>query len=133
MTGQPPIDVRVDTSEFDEAMREMSANAEAFGRSLVGAFRQVAVAGGDLDEVLRGLVLRFADLALNQALAPLEDAIGGIFSQLAPGAAKSATTPMRPTSISFNVVTQNAQSFARSQSQISGMLARAVARGNRIL
>jgi hypothetical protein len=135
MTTDHPIRIDVDTSAFDAAMRDLSANADNFGKAFAGALRQAAVAGRDLDDVLRGLALRLASNALDRALAPLEQLLAGAASGLAQSAAGAFPTNAgaKSSSIVVNIATPDTAAFGKSQGQIAAMLARAVSRGSRAL
>jgi lambda family phage tail tape measure protein len=62
-----------------------------------------------------------------EAILPLQRSADGKLGVAAAGAGST------PVNVVFNVTTQDAQSFRRSEAQITGMLARAVSRGNRTL
>jgi phage-related minor tail protein len=62
-----------------------------------------------------------------EAILPLQRSADGRLGVAASGAGSA------PVNVVFNVTTQDAQSFRRSEAQITGMLARAVSRGNRTL
>lgn len=133
-TGDAPITIVADTSGFDEAMRDMAASAEQFGRVFSAAMSRAVVSGRDLDDTLRAIALRFADLALGRALSPLENAVSGLFANLAPAlsnGASAAAAPTSPPRITFNVNSPDVAGFGKSQAQIAAMLARAVGRGQR--
>ena len=133
MTEQAPIRVTADTSGFDAAMADMAKSTEAFGRIFAGTMSRAVISGRDLDDTLRSIALRFADMALGKALAPLENALSGLAGGLFSGAAAPAGSGLAPaaTKIVFNVASQDSASFAKSEGQITAMLARAVGRGQR--
>ncbi|RUM97334.1 phage tail tape measure protein [Pseudaminobacter arsenicus] len=60
-----------------------------------------------------------------EAILPLQRSADGRLGVAATG------TGGAPVNVVFNVTTQDAQSFRRSEAQITGMLARAVSRGSR--
>lgn len=62
-----------------------------------------------------------------EAILPLQRSADGRLGVAASGLAGAAVN------VVFNITTQDAQSFRRSEAQITGMLARAVSRGNRTL
>jgi len=135
MTEQAPIRVTADTSGFEAAMADMAKSTEAFGRIFAGTMSRAVLSGRDLDDTLRSIALRFADLALGKALAPLENALSGLVGGLLSGAGQGAATgtglASAATRIVFNVASQDSASFAKSEGQITAMLARAVGRGQR--
>lgn len=62
-----------------------------------------------------------------EAILPLQRSADGRLGVAAAGAGGA------PINVVFNVTTQDAQSFRRSEAQVTGMLARAVSRGTRTL
>ena len=147
-------------SEFDDvasrmepleaSLRELQGLADAFGQAMTTAFRQAVVDGRELEHVLKSLALSLAGRALSAALAPIGQGIGGIIggvfgggaagAGVGPGAASTLAGPAqrlgassRATGlhVTFNVSTPDAQSFRRAEAEVSAMLARAVARGQR--
>ncbi|GIL03334.1 MAG: hypothetical protein BroJett030_32330 [Alphaproteobacteria bacterium] len=136
MPNDAPIVIRADTSGYDAAMRDIARSTEQFGRVFAATMRRAVLSGRDLDDTLRSVALRFADLALGRALAPIESAIGGLLSGAFAG--HSGATPAvgaapAPANIVFNVTTPDVAGFAKSQAQVSAMLARAVRHGQRAL
>ncbi|WP_029003710.1 phage tail tape measure protein [Azorhizobium doebereinerae] len=170
------------------ALTAAQAPARSFGSALTDAFTGVAVKGRDLDDVISGLGQRLSNLALNAALKPLEQGIGGTISQIlgtafadggvlqgggvrafADGGVVSAPTyfPMSSgtglmgeagaeailplsrgadgalgvrtqgeagrTQVNVTVATPDPGAFRRSDAYLSGLIARAVARGQRSL
>jgi phage-related minor tail protein len=132
--AEAPIVISADTTGFDEAMRDISASTEQFGRIFASTMSRAVLSGRDLDDTLRSIALRFADLALSKALSPLENAVSNLIGGLAGGAAQAnpSSGPALP-QIVFNVATQDAGSFGQSQGQIAALLARAVGLGQRSL
>ncbi|MEZ5792522.1 MAG: hypothetical protein R3D34_17640 [Nitratireductor sp.] len=132
------IRISADTSAFDAAMRDISQSAERFGSTFSRSMREAVTSGRDLDDTLRGLALRFADLALDKAFAPLDQLAGNLFQAFAsvgqslqsgPGQGSAAARQ----NITFNVQSSSPAAFAKSQGQISALLARAVKTGSRSL
>jgi len=123
-------------------LRELQGLADSFGRAMTTAFRRSVVDGRALEDVLRSLALSLSSRALNQALAPIGQGIGAalfggignLFSGARAGGVPGAASGgggARGMSVVFNVTTPDAQSFRRSEGEVSAMLARAVARGQR--
>ena len=79
------VSVEADTSGFDRALGDLSRKANSFGSALTGALKGATTGGRSLDGVLRQLGQRISGLALNAALKPLENAVGGLFGQLLSG------------------------------------------------
>lgn len=157
--------------------------AESVGSRMVTAFSSAAVQGRNLSDVLKGLALSLARMALSAALKPLSTALGGLTGGLLKNAAGNAfangqVMPFAdggivnsPTlfalrggtglmgeagpeaimplargadgklgvrggggmNVTVNIHTPDQQGFERSQSQVSALIARAVARGQRNL
>ncbi|MEC9343063.1 MAG: hypothetical protein VYD64_04370, partial [Pseudomonadota bacterium] len=131
-TNKASIVVSADTSGFEEAMEDIKDTTEQFGHVFAATMRQAVLSGRDLDDTLRSIALRFADLALGKALAPLENAVadlvGSAMGAAFPPASRHSTTTTS-SNITLNVTTPDAAGFGRSQSQLTTMLARAVAQG----
>lgn len=132
-TTDAPISVSADTSGFDEAMRDIAASTEQFGRVFTSTMSRVALSGRDLDDTLKSIAMRFADMALGQALSPLENAVSNLIGGFAGGGAAAAQPAAAAPSIVVNVATQDANGFNQSQGQIAAALARAVSLGQRSL
>lgn len=133
-----PIKIEADTSSFDAAMRDILASTEQFGRIFASSLRVAAISGRDFDDTLRSIALRISSLALNKAFQPLDELFGSLISSVGQsilGGSPASASPVAPqshsASIVFNVQTPDAAGFRKSESQISSMLARAVARGSR--
>jgi hypothetical protein len=150
-----------DAGPLRAELRELEGLADGFGRAMTTAFRRSVVDGRALEDVLRSLALSLSSRALNQALAPIGQGIGsllsgalgdlsrgarfggGAFAGPAPFANGGASAPepflagarsdgaQRGVNVVFNVTTPDAQSFRRAEVEVSAMLARAVARGQR--
>ena len=191
MPTPTPIDeihirVHADTSQAKSAIRDLSHEASSFSRTISRAFKDAVIGGKSFENVLRGLALRLAGLALDRALKPISSGIGEGIAKLfkafglasggvvAKGQVKpfagggvvnaptlfplarglglmgeagaeavlplargsdgklgvqSATSP--PLVVNFNVTAADADSFRKSEAQLTAMLARAVGRGRR--
>jgi phage-related minor tail protein len=160
---------------LSDVMADLEGRSYRFGAALTAALRSATVGGRGLDDVLRGLGNRLADIALSAGLKPLEGllsgAIGNLIGSVTPfadgGVVRSpsffplgggdlglmgeagaeAILPLRrgpdgalgvatagggqAAQIVFNVTATDATSFRKSEGQISAMLARSVARGQR--
>lgn len=135
-------------------LADLEAAARGFGDALTAGLRAAVVEGRSLDDVLRQVALRLSASVLSRALEPLSDLVGGIAGGLAgrlagaiggaapgPAAAPPAAAPdrlaARPAAgaagvqVTMHVTTPDAESFRRSEAQVSAMLARAVGRGRR--
>lgn len=132
----------IDTSGFENALNDMSRLTEDFGRIFTSTIKSAVISGNSLEDSLRSIALRISGLALNKSLAPLESLVGSFVGNLANsvlGPSSGGGSPLgiglqsgaAPTNIAFNVNATDATSFAQSEGQISALLARAVARGQR--
>jgi phage-related minor tail protein len=69
-------------------MADLEARSERFGAALTGALRSAATGGKGLEDVLRGLGNRLADIALSAGLRPLQgligDAVGSVLGPVTP-------------------------------------------------
>src|SRR5690242_15948955 len=126
----------------------LTASTDSFAGAMTRAFTQATAGGLALDDVLKGLALRISSLAVTQAFRPIA---GGITSGLGDlfsggfggggGGFTVATTRQVGTtreprggpapSINVHVTTPDLASFRRSETYLSGQIARAVARGQR--
>lgn len=190
------VAVEADTRAFDDAMKDLRNSTIDFGRVFTNTISGAVRSGKGFEDSLRKIGQRLTDLALDQALKPLESLFGSFLSGLAgpassgvalPGFSKGAAfdasgivpfarggvvsspvafgfgkelgvmgeagaeavMPLQrgadgrlgvasngaasSPNIVFNVQTNDAASFAKSEAQITAMLARAVARGKRSL
>ena len=182
------IRVDADLAPLKSDLREASQLGNQFGRAMTHAFEDAVFKGRDLGEVLRNLALSMSKMAFRAAFKPIEQAMGGLFSQMLGGlgfgggggggfslfadggvvaaptafdlpggstgiageAGPEAILPLargsdgrlgvrmdggggRSLTINFNITTPDAESFHRSQTQISAMLNRAISRGERNL
>ena len=135
---EPSIVVSADTSGFETAMRDIAATTEQFGHVFGATMRRAVLSGRDLDDTLRSIALRFADLTLARSLSPIENALSGMLGGLVsglvkPGSGSSDRAASTVSKVIFNVTSPDAAGFSRSEAQISALLARAVGRGRRSL
>lgn len=76
------VDVKADTSDFDAAMDALVDSTKDFGQTFSSTISRAIVSGKGLEDTLRSIGQRFADLALNQALKPLENIFGNFLGSL---------------------------------------------------
>jgi hypothetical protein len=145
-------DAASNAAEATAAFDRLDLSARAAGRSMQAAFAAASAEGVKLEEVLRSVGQRLSDMALqaggqaasnllggglSSALTGLASVSGGIASAdvAAPsfGGAAAGASAARPVSVVMNVNTPDAESFKRSEAQLSASLARAVARGGRAM
>ena len=81
------IDVtfRADAKPLEDTLRNLQGLSERFGSQLTGSLARAAVSGRGLDDVLRGVALNLAGMALGQGLKPLQSLAGSMFGSLAGG------------------------------------------------
>jgi phage-related minor tail protein len=65
-------------------MADLEARSQRFGSALTGALRSATTGGKGLEEVLRGLGNRLADIALSAGLKPLQGLIGDAVGSVTP-------------------------------------------------
>jgi len=128
----------------------LTASTNSFAGAMTRAFTQATAGGLALDDVLKGLALRISSLAVTQAFRPIAGGItgglGDLFSGGFGGAGGgftvastrgSGTPPPQPAAavpnINVQVTTPDLASFRRSETYLTGQIARAVARGQRSL
>jgi hypothetical protein len=135
-------------------LQSLQGLADGFGRAMTTAFRRSVVDGRALEDVLKSIALSLSSRALNQALAPIgQGLVSGLFGGLsnsaqssrgaqlanfAPGGFASSVSSVARSedrrggvNVVFHVTTPDAASFRRAEADVSAMLARAVARGQR--
>lgn len=183
--------LELDVSPFVDALADLEKMAARFGSQVAGVFRSASTSGKQFEDVLRGIGLNLAGMALDRGLQPLgamtSPAVPALLKGLtgllpfARGGVPGSVTPFAdggvvsgPTlfpvgrrlglmgeagaeailplqrgadgrlgvaasggaggvNVVFNVTAADAQSFRKSEAQITGMLARAVTRGGRSL
>ncbi len=84
------VRVDADIEPMKNQLREASQLGVQFGRAMTGAFESAVFKGKDLGEVLRNLALSLSKMAFRAAFKPLEQAMGGLFSQMFGGLADAS-------------------------------------------
>lgn len=79
------IPVNADTSKARKELNALDGLAKNFGASMTTALKSAVTSGQQFSAVLSGLALKLADLALDAALAPLQDSITGSIGGLLGG------------------------------------------------
>jgi lambda family phage tail tape measure protein len=123
---------------LDRALQPVTS---AIGSTLDGLFRSFGLANGGV--VTNGVVRRFAEggIVSQPTLFPLARGLG-LMGEAGPEAVlplargPDGTLGVRSSAassvaVTFNVTTADAESFRKSEAQVTAMLARAVARGRR--
>ncbi len=81
------VRINADTSQLNSNLKEAAQLGAQFSRSISSAFEDAVFKGKDLGDVLRNLALSLSKLAFKAAFKPLEQAVGGAFSQIFSGLA----------------------------------------------
>ncbi len=83
-----PVNVtfRADTQELDAALKGLEDRSKQFGSILTSALKGAVVSGKGLEDVLKGVALSLAGMALDAGLKPLQGLFSGLFSGLLGGA-----------------------------------------------
>jgi phage-related minor tail protein len=86
----PPFDIptpklELDTTSYEQSLREAMSLGRQFSSTLIGAFESIAIRGKSLGDVLRSLALRLSDIVLSAALKPLEQGFGNLLGGLLSG------------------------------------------------
>jgi hypothetical protein len=138
-------------NEGAAAFDRLELSARQAGAAMTAAFASAGAEGRKLEDVLRNVGARLGEMALqsggqlasNLLTGGLSAALTGVasggfggFAETASGA--SAFSPAsgaasRALSVTMNIATPDAESFQRSEAQVSAALARAVARGSRAM
>ncbi len=87
------VDVTADTSQFDQAMEALNNSTKDFGKTFSSTITQAITSGKSFEDTLRSIGQKFVDLALNQALKPLENVFGNVLSSLAGGVGAGSGIP----------------------------------------
>lgn len=87
-----PIDtvsvaIAADTRAFRAELTDTERTTRSFASTLADAFTAVAVKGKDVGDVIGMVGQRLSSLALNAALKPLEQSVGGLLEGLLSGSA----------------------------------------------
>lgn len=76
---------------LSDIMGDLELRSQRFGAALSGALRSATVGGRGLEDVLRGLGNRLADIALSAGLKPLEGLIGNALGGIMGGLSGTVT------------------------------------------
>ncbi len=90
------VEIRADTAAFDLALKDLESRSRQFGSVLTNALKGAVVNGKSLEDVLRGVGLSLAGMALDAGLKPLQGLLSNVFSGLLGGIlpfAKGGVTP----------------------------------------
>lgn len=87
------VGVKADTREFDAAMEALTNSTENFGQVFVSTISGAIKSGKGFEDTLRSIGSRVTELALNQALKPLEGMFANIVSSIGSGVAGGGSVP----------------------------------------
>ena len=79
------VKVQGDFSSLNSQLKEAAKLGKQFSHSITTAFEDAVFKGRDLGDVLRNLALSMSKMAFRAAFRPVEQAVGGVFSQLLGG------------------------------------------------
>jgi phage-related minor tail protein len=148
--------------QLDERTGNLERRTQSYARAIVQAFTGAVASGKQFDDVLKSLVLRMSNMAVNAAMRPISRGIaGGVVGTpsyfpmasggfgLAGESGPEAILPLargadgklgvsagggaQPVRISIHIASPDVESFRRSEAYVTGQIARAVARGQRSL
>lgn len=145
-------------NELSGQMSTLENVTAQFGRTLSRSLAQGIAQGKSFEDILQGMGDKLIRMSLNTAFQPLESVVNGLFGALSgsasnlvsgvlggtsgggltgvfggAGLAASAPAAQAPMTVNMTISTPDAESFRRSEAQVSAALARAVARGQRSL
>lgn len=87
------VDITVDTKQFDQAMDALNNSTRDFGKTFSSTISKAIISGKSFEDTVRSIGQRFADLALNQALKPLENIFGNILESAVGSAGAGIGVP----------------------------------------
>lgn len=82
---QVTAELDLDTSGFEQRLKELKNLTKDFGSELTGSLANAAVSGRSLEDVLRRIALNLAGSALQAGLKPLQGIANSLFSGLFSG------------------------------------------------
>lgn len=83
------VKIEADDSSFVSTLKSLEKRADSFGAHLTSALKLATVGGRELEDVLRGLGMNIAGMALGQGLKPLQSLGGSLFQGLMQGLQKA--------------------------------------------
>jgi hypothetical protein len=145
----PMDDAASTANDGADAFLRLDRAARQAGASMAAALALGQSEGRKLDDVLRGIGSRLAQSAVQSAGRGLAVSLGSTLSSTLTGGVSSlagsfssggtgGVSAMRreaskPVAVSMTINTPDAESFLKSEAQVSAALARAVQRGQRAL
>lgn len=91
---EPAIRVDADMSGFTAAMKTARESTSDFGRVFSATLRSAAITGKSFEDTVRSIAMRLSTLALNKAMAPVENALSGVMNGILSGLARPMTNSL---------------------------------------
>lgn len=79
-----PDEISISTN-FDDISRELSQlelQADQFGKAMTNALKSSIIDGNSFSQVVNNLAMSLSDMALNAALAPIENSVSNLFGSV---------------------------------------------------
>ncbi len=84
------VAIEADTSGFDKAMAQVTASSRQFGDAFSASLSKSIMQGRSFEDTLRSIGARLSQVALNNAIKPVENIVSNIIGSLV---ADAGTTP----------------------------------------
>lgn len=76
------VKINADTTEFDRALKAASDSTKDFGKVFTSTIKTAIVSGKTFEETLRAMAMRISSMALNKAIAPIENTISSLMTNV---------------------------------------------------
>ncbi|MEP2980361.1 MAG: phage tail tape measure protein [Lentilitoribacter sp.] len=79
-----PVEISI-SGNFDDISRELSQlelQADQFGKAMTNALKSSIIDGNSFSQVVNDLAMSLSDMALNAALAPVENSVSNLFGSV---------------------------------------------------
>ncbi|MEP3197085.1 MAG: phage tail tape measure protein [Lentilitoribacter sp.] len=79
-----PVEISI-SGNFDDISRELSQlelQADQFGKAMTNALKSSIIDGNSFSQVVNDLAMSLSDMALNAALAPIENSVSNLFGSV---------------------------------------------------
>lgn len=96
-----PVDISI-SSNFDDISRELSQlelQADEFGKAMTNALKSSIIDGNSFSQVVNNLAMSLSDMALNAALAPIENSVSNLFGSIMGSASLFGGSNALPTNL----------------------------------
>jgi len=74
--------IDADTTSFDAALKAAQESTQDFGKVFTSTIKTAVMSGKSLEDTLRSLAMRMSTMALNKALAPIENSISDLMTNV---------------------------------------------------